>query len=156
MTKQYIPQNMPLHEVKEVVFDGRLAEMSFNLLDREQLDATDYFWNGIYLACLPESMRQYITDEKIQILDLVVMPSDYDIEKETVNVLLCSNWKLPSDTRVHLGYSIYVSFSTDGTFTYERLEQPLRYSKSMKWHIRELYANTAVEYDNLSPDNAAL
>ncbi len=114
--------------------------------ERQQVDA---FWSSIYDARLPGSVREFMHDENISVHDLVVLPTDYSLKDETVNVLVQANWNRGV---IIPGYSMYYRFKTDGTFVDERSPEPMKYSQSFRPHIERLLAETALNYATLDDD----
>lgn len=146
------PNQVPDRLVKEVSFEDRLLEFALGI-ELDEQEAVDKFWTSLYFARLPAALKTELADGVVELLGIEVLPSDYNEQKLTINVLLKATWFDNISHEKYMGPSIYMTLGSDGTLTDERSAHTMRYSPQFIGHIQLLLAHTQLAYSAVEPIN---
>lgn len=138
-----ITEHTPENTIHTVAYDARLVDLEFESeMDRDQVDK---FWSGIFFASLSAVERAVLSRSRIHTVELT--PSDYDLNAQSVNVLLASHIET-SDHSVLAGPVVWASVSTEGALR-RSSGGVCEYSEDMRQYVRDLLAQTALNYTSI-------
>ena len=146
-----IPELMPDCNDIKVVFDDKLLGIEFDEESVER-DALDSFWASVFYASIDNNERAVLGSSAYQLIDLQVLPSDYNLESKTVNVMIQSFVESKGRSGLLAGPTTHASLNLEGDIVLNWSVEA-RYSKSFSAHIRKLLAETALAYDPLETDS---
>lgn len=146
------PNHFPVHDIHDISFDETLLDLAIDVAADEMDQYTvDRFWSALYYSRIPEQVREVIDSGLVDVESFKVIPVDYDLEKQEVTILLQAAWDTGEE--LCMGYSLFMTLNTDGTFVDENNESKMSYSEALKPHIRQLLARTALNIAPIDPSS---
>lgn len=105
----------PIRLVHEVHYDERLIDLSIDLVGDDTAQCKmDSFWSNIYYAAIDYVTRAQLNSSELSLMDFTLIPSNYDIDAQTVSVAIVPAIGHEDSDNVYRGPVEHVVIGTDG------------------------------------------